>query len=265
MSRVAVPERLSIELTNRCAKACSFCYNRSHPEGTSEWSVPEVVALARDCARHGTRSVSFGGGEPLEFEGVFLVLSLLDGVVFRSITTNGLRLLDCTTWAELIRCRPDKVHVSVHFPEETPRAIDLCRRLESAGIRSGVNLLVRRSQLIATRQASRDLRAARITNDRIVYVPMRGDDAPRPADVAAVAEDQPFQSTSCLVDCGASSRFCSLGYDRHVAWCSYTRSRVRLTELSARGLRQALTGLAVGGCSLPVQTQPPVQEDLCDL
>src|SRR5262245_30810047 len=43
-------ELISIELTNRCAKACWFCYNHSLPEGETRWSVEDVVGFVRDCA-----------------------------------------------------------------------------------------------------------------------------------------------------------------------------------------------------------------------
>src|SRR3954468_6509404 len=81
----AMIELVSIELTNRCAKACWFCYNHSLPEGDTRWRPAEVVALVRDCAAHGVRAVSFGGGEPLQFAGLFDVLRDLDGTLFRSL------------------------------------------------------------------------------------------------------------------------------------------------------------------------------------
>src|SRR5947208_14489268 len=85
-------ERISIEVTNRCAKACWFCYNHSLPEGDTRWTADELVSFVRDCAAHGTKAVSFGGGEPLQFAGLFEVLTALRGVLFRSITSNGLLL-----------------------------------------------------------------------------------------------------------------------------------------------------------------------------
>jgi MoaA/NifB/PqqE/SkfB family radical SAM enzyme len=43
-------ERISIEVTNRCAKACAFCYTHSLPEGDTRWTTAELVAFVRDCA-----------------------------------------------------------------------------------------------------------------------------------------------------------------------------------------------------------------------
>src|SRR5947209_6935049 len=85
-------ERVSIEVTNRCAKACWFCYNHSAPEGDTRWAPDELVTFVGDCAAHGVKAVSFGGGEPLQYEGLWEVLARLRGVLFRSVTSNGLLL-----------------------------------------------------------------------------------------------------------------------------------------------------------------------------
>src|SRR5215475_3812903 len=109
-------ELISIELTNRCAKACWFCYNHSQPGGTTTWAADDVVAFVRDCAAHGIKAVSFGGGEPLQYGGLFDVLEGLRGTLFRSITSNGLPLNE-EVLDRLTAAGPDKVHLSVHFPE----------------------------------------------------------------------------------------------------------------------------------------------------
>lgn len=244
------PELLSIELTNRCAKACWFCYNGSGPAGETRWAVEEVVAFVRDCAAHGVKAVSFGGGEPLQYDGLCDVLTRLDGVLFRSLTTNGL-LLQGELLERLVAARPDKVHVSIHFPErasEVERVISQVKDLERRGIQSGVNLLVMRSQLDAVARAAGLLRQAGVGNDRIVYLPMRMRDTPTPREVAAVAGEGPFQSMSCLTGCAKSPRFLSIDWARRVGWCSYTEARAPLRELSHAGLMAALDGLGLTFC-----------------
>jgi MoaA/NifB/PqqE/SkfB family radical SAM enzyme len=243
-------ERISIELTNRCTKACWFCYNHSLPEGETRWAPDEVIGFIRDCAANGVKAVSFGGGEPLQYPGLFDVLKQLEGTLFRSVTTNGLMLhgktLDC-----LIGVRPDKVHVSIHFPErdaEVNRVIEHVVALTGRGIRGGVNLLVSRSNLDRAAWAARQVRAAGIGNDRIVYLPMRGRDTPTPEELADVAGRTPFQSMTCLTKCGPSPRFASIGWDRMVAWCSYTESRRALPEPTYLGLVHALDDLQLRFC-----------------
>jgi hypothetical protein len=247
---VQTPDRVSIELTNRCAKACWFCYNHSQPAGATQWTVEELTAFVADLAAGGVKAVSFGGGEPLQHDGLFEVLRRLDGVLFRSLTSNGLLLHD-EMIERLIAARPDKVHLSIHFPErhaEVERVIAQVHDLARRGIRSGINLLVARSNLAAAALAAEKARQAGIGNERIVYLPMRGQDTPTPAEVCKVAGGGPFQSMSCLAACARSPRFCSIGWDRTVAWCSYTTTRAPLLQLSHAGLLAALEGLGLAFC-----------------
>jgi hypothetical protein len=190
--------------------------------------------------------VSLGGGEPLEYPELFDVLERLRGVLFRSLTTNGL-LLDEPTLAQLAGVQPDKVHVSIHFPADADHAIAKAKALAARGIRSGINLLVARSHLEAAAATAAKVRAAGIGNDRIVYLPMRGQDTPAPTELARVAGAR-FQSMTCLARCGASPRFASMAWDRTVAWCSYTKARRPLGELTYRGLLAALDGLGLDFC-----------------
>ncbi len=194
--------------------------------------------------------MSFGGGEPLQYDDLFLVLERLQGTLFRSLTSNGL-LLHGERLERLIAAKPDKMHLSIHFPEreaEVHRVIRQVHELAERGIRGGINLLVARSNLPAARNAAETVRQAGIGNERIVYLPMRGQDTPTPAEVAAVAGDKPFQSMTCLTACGRSPRFCSIGWDKTVAWCSYTRTRGHLQALTYEGLDTALTGLGLEFC-----------------
>jgi hypothetical protein len=127
------------------------------------------------------------------------------------------------------------------------RVVRQVQELANRGIRSGVNLLVARSNLVGAQQAAAAIRAAGISNERIVYLPSRIQDTPTPAEVAQVAGG-PFQSMSCLMTCGKSPRFCSIGWDKTVAWCSYTQTRVPLPALTHRGLQAALEGLGLTFC-----------------
>jgi molybdenum cofactor biosynthesis enzyme MoaA len=111
--------RISLELTNLCRKGCAFCYNASDPRGATTWTDDEIVALAEDCARHGVTAISFGGGEPLEYPGLFNVLTRLRGVLARTLTTHGL-LLDPPTIDRLVAVAPEKIHLSIHQPARLP-------------------------------------------------------------------------------------------------------------------------------------------------
>jgi hypothetical protein len=194
--------------------------------------------------------VRWSSGEPLQYDDLFLVLERLRGTLFRSLTSNGL-LLHGERLERLIAAGPDRVHLSMHFPErdgEVRRVIRQVHDLAERGIRSGINLLVARSNLPAASRAAEMARQSGIDNKRIVYLPMRAQDTPTPAEVAAVAGGQPFQSMTCLVQCGRSPRFCSIGWDKTVAWCSYTRTRRLLPALTYEGLNAALDGLGLEFC-----------------
>jgi MoaA/NifB/PqqE/SkfB family radical SAM enzyme len=252
-------ELISIELTNRCAKACWFCYNHSAPEGETRWQLDEVVEFVRDCAANGVKAVSFGGGEPLQYPALFDLLDQLHGIVFRSVTTNGL-LLYGENLDRLVAAKPNKVHISIHFADranEVARVIGQVDELAARGIRSGVNFLVTRSNMPAARDAAQRLRDAGIGNDRIVYLPMRGRDTPTPNELAEVAGRTPFQSMTCLTKCGPSPRFASIGWDKSVAWCSYTATRRRLPELTYAGLAAAMDGLGLEFCGGPEEFSQP--------
>lgn len=244
------PELISIELTNRCQKACWFCYNHSLPEGDTTWTPDEVVSFVEDCATHGVKAVSFGGGEPLQYEDIFEIFTRLKGTLFRSMTTNGL-LLDEAMLQRLVEVEPDKIHVSIHFPQrrtEVERVIRQVHEIEAKGIRSGINFLVTQTDLIAAQNAAKMVRDSGIGNDRIVYLPMRSQDTPTPKEMATVAGGNAFQSMSCLMQCAKSPRFVSISWDKQVAWCSYTVTRSPLLDLTYQSLLNALDGLGLEFC-----------------
>ena len=141
--------------------------------------------------------------------------------------------------------------MSIHNPRdagEVARVIAQVHALADAGVRSGVNLLVRRSNLDASRAVAAELRASGIDHRRIVYLPMRGSDVPSAGEVAAVAAG-PFQSTTCLAACGESPRFASISARRTVARCSYTVARRTLAAPTYAAVVAALVGLELVDCA----------------
>lgn len=207
------------------------------------------MGFVSDCAANGIKAVSFGGGEPLQYPSLFNVFKRLQGKLFRSMTTNGLLLDDAID--EVVLAAPNKVHISIHFPQderEVERVTRQVNMLAARGIKSGVNLLVARSWLDAAEQAAKYLNDSGISNERIVYLPMRQADTPTPQEMAKVAGGERFQSMTCLANCAISPRFCSLAADKTVAWCSYTTARKQLAGLTYKDLTDALDGLGLTYC-----------------
>ena len=82
------------------------------------WTPAEVIGFASDCIANGVKAVSLGGGEPLEYDGVFEIIAQLQPLAYLSLTTNGLPLEDSNVWGQLIQHTPDKIHITIHHPNE---------------------------------------------------------------------------------------------------------------------------------------------------
>lgn len=241
-------DRVSIELTNLCAKSCAFCYNESNSLGSLAWDEEELLEFIDDLIAGGIKAISFGGGEPLQYPGLFRILSKTRKRVSRSLTTNGLLLPEKLD--ELVAARPNKVQISIHFPEdsaEVDRVIEQYYLLSKRGITSGINFLVAKSKLSQAAFAAKRIRDTGITNRNIVYLPMRKMDTPSAKEILVVA-GEPFQSTTCLETCGKSERFCSISANKTVAWCSYTDARMKLEAPTYKALLNCLQDLGVNFC-----------------
>ena len=109
-------ERISLDVSNYCSKACSFCYNHSSKKGSTFWKPNEIIRLAIDCSENGVKAFSLGGGEPLEYEGIYDVISAIKPHLFVSITSNGLPLSDKVIYSTLLKNPPNKIHITIHNP-----------------------------------------------------------------------------------------------------------------------------------------------------
>ncbi len=239
------PYLVSIELTNYCSKACDFCYAQSTPRGGTFWRNSTLVPFLEDLAANGIDAVSFGGGEPLQYEGFWALLEEAREIpLFKSMTTNGLHL-DSEAVRRLSEGL-DKVHVSLHYPDrpqELQRVIQQVLELSRAGLRSGINFLVRGKNVEAEQAAVRAIKDAGIGSDRVVFLPLRGKglgvDMPRFQQVAKIMSAQ-FQSMWCLLECQKSDRFVSVNWEGRVGWCSYTPAKTQMSEFTYDGMINAL-------------------------
>ena len=235
-------ELLSIDLSNYCSKQCTFCYNHSRREGNTLWKPQEVIDFASDCISHGVKAVSLGGGEPFEYDGIFEVIDALYPNCYLSVTSNGLPLEDDRIWEMLTMHKPDKIHITIHQPdneEEVNRVERQVQRIASTGIKPGVNLLVGADKIASTKEVYERL-GKLLNSDQIILVPQRFSNTPTPKQLASVAGGKPFQSPSCLLKCQRPTNFCSVSWDKKVNSCSFAPNKVPLETLDYAGLIKAL-------------------------
>ncbi len=244
-------ELLSIDLSNYCSKQCSFCYNHSTREGNTLWKPQEVIDFATDCIRHGVKAVSLGGGEPFEYKGVFDVIDALYPQCYLSVTSNGLPLENDEVWRMLLSHKPDKIHITIHHPDdakEVERVARLVKRIGGIGIKSGVNLLVGADWVDEASAVFQRLCQV-LSSEQIILVPQRFSNTPSPKQLSKVAGGKPFQSPSCLLGCKRPENFCSVSWDKKVNSCSFTPNKQPLLTLDYRGLLDALKEVNWHSCN----------------
>lgn len=241
---------LSIDLSNFCSKACPFCYNHSHRVGQSVWTPAEVVSFATSCVDNGVKAVSLGGGEPFEYEGVFEIINILQKKCYLTVTTNGLPLEDTAVWNRLRDKKPDKIHISIHHPEdnkEVARVLKRLQLLQALGIKPGINLLVDNTKIaFATKVYNEAVNI--ITPQQIILIPQRFSHTPTAKQLAQVAGGHMFQSPSCLLQYRKPQVFASVSWDKQVNYCSFAKGKAPLPSLDYQGLQTALSQTHFRSC-----------------
>ncbi len=250
MSQTDRLELLSIDLSNYCSKECAFCYNHSRREGNTMWKPQEVIAFATDCIAHGVKAVSLGGGEPFEYDGVFDIINDLQKKCYLSVTSNGLPLENIDVWNKLLVAKPDKVHITIHCPQdekEVARVLGRLPLLQEIGIMPGINLLVGADNIQYARFAYAESLKV-LSPEQIILVPQRFSNTPSPKQLASVSDGRPFQGPSCLLGCSRPSNFASVSWDKRANSCSFAGGKVALSSLDFAGLQEALRNVVFRTC-----------------
>lgn len=235
-------EQISIDLSNYCSKGCSFCYNSSNRAGSTQWLPQEVIDFAKSCISHGVKAISLGGGEPLEYDGIFDVIAELYPLTYLTLTTNGLPLLEREVVRQLILNKPDKIHISLHNADddvERARIIEQVELLKGISIKPGVNLLVRSSNVEHCKQAYKQFRNV-LLPEQIILIPQRFIETPTTKQLGSISGGEYFQSPSCLLKCSRPKNFASISWDKRVNWCSYAKGKQPLETLDYFGMLKAL-------------------------
>ncbi len=243
-------EQISIDLSNYCSKGCPFCYNSSNRDGATSWNPSEVIEFAKSCIMGGVKAVSLGGGEPLEYEGIFDIIEALYPLTYLTLTTNGLPLDTPSVIESLKLCKPDKIHISIHHADneaEVSRVLRQITLLEDLEIKPGVNLLINANKVEQCKSVYGSLRKL-LEKDQIILIPQRLSDTPTPQQLASVTGGEPFQSPSCLLSCERPKQFASISWDKKVNWCSYAGGKQPLESMNFQGLIDALQKVSFTSC-----------------
>lgn len=243
-------ELLSIDLSNYCSKQCSFCYNHSRKEGNTMWQPQEVISFALDCIAHGIKAVSLGGGEPFEYDGVFRIIDELFPKAYLSVTSNGIPLENDSVWNNLCNHKPDKIHITIHNPDdgwEVERVVNRIKKLDTIGIKPGVNMLVGADKINYCRDVY-EFVASFLSPEQIILVPQRFNNTPTPKQLALITRNKPFQSPSCLLKCNPPTNFVSVSWDKKVNSCSFAKGKETLETLDYEGLTNALKRVNFESC-----------------
>lgn len=243
-------EIVSLDVSNYCSKGCYFCYNKSNKDGATFWHINDLKILIDDCILNGVKALSVGGGEPFEYKFIFELIKYFKNKIFVSITSNGLPLHNPEIWEQLMQNRPDKIHISIHFPEkesEIQSALYILKKLKTTDIKTGVNLLVSANNIDAAKVCFEKISTI-LSPKQIILVPHKYSNIPTAEQLATVASNQPFQAPSCLTECKTSNRFCSIGFNSSIGFCSYSPSRENLKELSYKGITDALNRINFKTC-----------------
>lgn len=245
-------EQISIDLSNYCSKECPFCYNHSNRRGETLWKVEEIISFAISCISNGVKAISFGGGEPFEFNGIFDIIDELKPLCYVSVTTNGFPLLKEETINCLSKIKPDKIHLTIHQPEcekEVARIIKQISLVNSLEIKPGANLLVANDKIIFAKNVYEKLLKF-LSPQQIILIPQRFSKTPSAKQLAYIALNQPFQAPSCLLGCNTPKNFVSISWDKKVNFCSYAGGGIAMKDLTFEGLVEALANIRFQSCQI---------------
>ena len=167
-----------------------------------------------------------------------------------SVTSNGLPLEEAGVWQKLELCKPDKIHITIHQPNnenEVNRVESLLLRINSIGIKPGLNLLVGADNIKAATIVFQRMMKI-LDSDQIILVPQRFSNTPTPKQLASVAGNKPFQSPSCVLKCQRPKNFCSVSWNKMVNSCSFATGKQLLETLDYNGLISSLDKVNWNSC-----------------
>jgi hypothetical protein len=269
------PLHVSLALTGRCSKGCSFCYASSTREGTTQWRFAELVDFIRDLDRNDVFGVTLGGGEPTLWEDpqagkdFYDLLRVLHESISLSLTftTSGIPPLRVADVPDI------PWRLSCHAPEEAPRIIRQAKTWSQTLPQVGINLLLWRSKIEECRRAVLEFLAAGL-HDLLLLTMIPAGFGKRfneetlseeavttfleglkiPAIRLTACHKPPRFSLGADLGCGANDWFVSITETKMVKSCSFIDRGQPLAQPSYQALRAATQQLPRLPCYRSYQT-----------
>lgn len=154
------PDRIYLEVTQRCNLACPFCYRNAGSAAVEEQSTDELLDLIRSLAILGVHELRFTGGEPTTHPDI---LELIDTAIaagfFVTLGTNGVLsafMTEALSGRRLGRFLvsldgPLAIHDALRGAGTFRRTMATVRRLLAAGKKVRINTVLCRKNLAVLR------------------------------------------------------------------------------------------------------------------
>lgn len=231
-----VCEVVHIEVTPRCNRSCSYCYN---PKNEPELTTRQLINVIRNIAHAGVFQITFGGGEPTMRDDIPALARAAKYMGLNvCMTTNGdnLRTMNPLDAAAVVE-HFGQVNLSYHGDwqafSDNMRALNWARgRAESRKI--GVNFCCRQDYLerledIASlcQSYSAELLLLSYKAVREESESLSGRDILKTAlNLASRYKITTAVDGSCVRSCMASIRFCDVHPNGDVSVCSFKREPI---------------------------------------
>lgn len=137
------PRILNLMITERCNYKCSFC---DFHKKTTEMPFELAVRIINESQNIGIKTVAFTGGEPLLYEKIYDLISLIKTLgMSPHITTNGSLVYD--NWKRLIDSGLDSISFSIDGIDDTHNNLRGVRS-SFVNIKKGIEILHKSSNIL---------------------------------------------------------------------------------------------------------------------
>lgn len=137
------PFLLDVSLTNKCNKACSYCYKQSHSNGY-DMSFSDFRILISKMKEVGVFQVAYGGGNPNEHPDFIKILKeTREAGIVPNYSTNGEGMS-----ARIIRASKKYCGaVAVSFHDDPNCYKRIIRKLIKAGIKTNIHFIMKKDKI----------------------------------------------------------------------------------------------------------------------